>query len=257
MRSERANLASRDSAAVLHFANDFLHPVDCGSREGVTIELHIQLAASRVADCDGFSVLGSAPKKEFPQPVRQLLFLGNSRSQKKRARSVAKEPAKLAGRAPRPEHFLSPPGCEERLCHSQGLKQSQATTAHIERVTVFPQAQFGVKNGRKGRIGVVRFAGRDDPVNVFRLLAGVLQRPRADLSSERAFIFVFRYVRERDNAGPCFQLSRGHSESLVHFFRRNETRPKRTGGSDDEDTRRSQSPTPFLTGPRNPRPYSL
>ena len=60
MRSERANLASRDSAAVLHFANDFLHPGDCGSREGVAIELHIQFAASRVADGDGFGSLRGA-----------------------------------------------------------------------------------------------------------------------------------------------------------------------------------------------------
>ena len=255
MRSERANLASRDSAAVLYFADDFFHPGYCRSGEGVAVELHLQLTASRVADRDGFSVLRGAPKKEFPQPVGQLLFLGNSRSQEKCAGPIAKEPSKLASRAPRPQrsamhvggrhqHSLSAPGRKERLCHSQGLQQAQATTAHIKGIAVFPQTQFGVKDRRERRIGVVSFAGRQNPVYVFRLFTGILESSPAGLSPERTLIFVFGYMGERENARTTLQLSRGHPEGLVHFLRGDHTRPKCAGGSDNVDAG-SQAQTPF------------
>ena len=137
--------------------------------------------------------------------------------------------------------FLRTTGDKQRLRHCECLKQRKATTADIESVAVFPQAQFGVKKCGKRRIGVVRFAGRQDPVQTVRFLTGFFQQLFARLRAQCAFVLIFGNVSHGHDAGAAFQFSRGHTEGVVHFLGRDNPRAKGTGRTNDVNIGDSQS----------------
>jgi len=115
------------------------------------------------------------------------------------------------------------------LRHGQGLQQGKATTANVQRITIFLKVKLGVKKSGERRIGVVRLTSGEDAIEALRILPGFLQKLLARLSAQCSFVFLLGGVRHRDDASAASQFSRGHAERVIDLFRGDDTRAKRAG----------------------------
>ena len=139
------------------------------------------------------------------------------------------------------QDFLGAPGSEKSLRYREILQKSQTATAHIEGIAVFPQAKFAVKNGRKGRIGVMGLAGGNDPVQTVGILAGIVEKLLTSFGAEGTFVFMFGGMREGDDTGTTFQLAFRHAKGVIDFFGWHDARTEGAGRTHYVDISNAQS----------------
>lgn len=158
MRCKPADGAARDPAAQLHRCNHFFHTRDRRPRKGFTVELHAQAAILRLADLDGGGVLARTAEEKFTKAVAFAGIVISGASQDKSTGPVAKQATKLAGDSAGSErstvdvggdnrYGLRLPRTDQRLRDGQGIEQTEAGAANIQRTTILAHEQSGMKLG--------------------------------------------------------------------------------------------------------------
>ena len=207
MRRKPSDGAARDAAAQLNGSKDLFHARDRRARKCFSVELHFEAAVLRIADLDGRGVLARAAKEKFAEAIGVLGIFMSGASQNKSAGAVAEESAEFARDAARSErsavhiggddrNSLSLSRSNQRLRDGEGVEQTKTSASGVQRAAIFTDKQPGMQLGRKRRIIVMRFAGRDDPIEMLRSAGGTAQRFLRGFRGKRQLVFVFRNVGE-------------------------------------------------------------
>ena len=150
-------------------------------------------------------------------------------SQNKSAGAVAEESAEFARDAARSERSAVHIGGDDRdglglsrsnhrLRDGKGVEQTKTSASGVQRDAIFTDKQPGMQLGRERRIIVMRFTGRDDPIQMLRSAGGTAQRFLRRFRRKRQLIFVFGNVGERFDAGALAKFPYRHPKRAINFL---------------------------------------
>lgn len=240
MRRKASHGSARDSAAQLNGGDRFFHAGDGRAGKGFTVELHGEATIFRIIDLNRRCVLPRATEKKIAEPITRVVFTARGRTKDESAGAVAKEPAEFAGNPAGGEgaavdvssdngNHLGLSRSEKRLRDRQSVEQAEASTANVERTTIFTDEQARVELRRKWRVVVMCFAGGDDPVELIR---GAKSGPQRFLRGSRAqcqLVFLISGISQRFDAGAIAKLAGRHAEGTIDVFRRQDPRTSYSG----------------------------